>query len=95
MRTWGLSWSCRHSSRITHLLECMFSLEHCICTLVESNPFRVTPLLSISSPCRGIMFFRYVQGAHEETTNPRDLFRRKPGCGFGVTLYKCIRILEF
>ena len=27
--------------------------------LVESNPFRVIPLLSISSPCRGILFFRY------------------------------------
>ena len=26
---------------------------------MESNPFRVIPLLSISSPCRGIIFFRY------------------------------------
>ena len=42
-----------------YLLECVFTLEHCICTLVESNPFRVIPLLSISSPCRGIIFFRY------------------------------------
>ena len=26
---------------------------------MESNPFRVIPLLSDSSPCRGIIFFRY------------------------------------
>ena len=26
---------------------------------MESNPFRVIPLLSISSPCREILFFRY------------------------------------
>ena len=26
---------------------------------MESNPFRVIPLLSISSPCRGIIDFRY------------------------------------
>ena len=26
---------------------------------MESNPFRVIPLLSISLPCRGIIFFRY------------------------------------
>ena len=24
------SWSCRHSSRIMHFLECKFILEHCI-----------------------------------------------------------------
>ena len=42
-----------------YLLECVFILEHCICTYVESSPFRVIPLLSDSSPCRGISFFRY------------------------------------
>ena len=42
-----------------YFLECVFTLEHCICTQVESNPFRVIPLLSISSPCRGIIFFKY------------------------------------
>ena len=26
---------------------------------MESNPFRVIPLLRISSPCRGFIFFRY------------------------------------
>ena len=25
MRTRGMIWSCRHSSKITHLLECVFS----------------------------------------------------------------------
>ena len=29
VRTRDLSLSCRHSSRIMHLLECMFILEHC------------------------------------------------------------------
>ena len=53
MRTRDVDWSFRHSSRITNLLECVFTLEHCICTLVESNPLRVIPLLSITSPCRG------------------------------------------
>ena len=44
--------SCRHSSRITDLLECVFTLEHCICTLVEGNTIRVIPLLGINSRCR-------------------------------------------
>ena len=63
VRTWGMRWSVRHSSRIMHLLECVFILEHCICTLVESSPLRVIPLLSISSPCRGILFYRYRERA--------------------------------
>ena len=37
-----------------------------MCTWMESSPFRVIPLVSISSPCRGTYF--QVQGAHEETT---------------------------
>ena len=56
MRTRGMSCTGRHSSRIMHLLECVFTLEHCICTLVESSPFRVIPLLNISSLCRGNIF---------------------------------------
>ena len=53
MRTRDMGMACRHSSRITYLLECVFILDHCICTLVGSNPFRVIPLLGDSSPCRG------------------------------------------
>ena len=48
--------ACRHSSRITNLLGCMFILEHFICTYVESSPLRVIPLLSISSLRRGNIF---------------------------------------
>ena len=68
-----------------HLLECVFNLEHCICTLVESNPFKVIPLLSDSSPRRGNLLFQ-VQGAHGETAHHRGRFRRKPGCGFGFVM---------
>ena len=53
MRTQDMGLACRHSSRITNLLECVFTLDHCICTSVGSNPFRVIPLLGDSSPCRG------------------------------------------
>ena len=69
-----------------HLLECVFNLEHCICTKVESNPFRVIPLLSDSSPRRGNLLFQ-LQGAHGETAHHRGRFRRKPGCGFGFVMY--------
>ena len=57
MRTRDVGWSFRHSTRIMNLLECVFTLEHCICTSVESSPLRVIPLLSISLPCRGILYF--------------------------------------
>ena len=59
MRTRDMGWSFRHSSRITNLLECVFTLEHYICTEVGSNPFRVIPLMGDSSPYRGNIFFRY------------------------------------
>ena len=57
-----------------HLLECVFNLEHCICTYVESNPFRVIPLLSDSS-------------SHRETAHHRGRFRRKSSCDFGFVMY--------
>ena len=53
MRTRDMGWSFRHSSRITNLLECVFTLDHCICTYVGSNPFTVIPILGDSLPCRG------------------------------------------
>ena len=82
MRTRDVGWSFRHSSRITNLLECGFTLEHCICTLVVSNPLRVIPLLGDSSPCRGILFFRYRERSRRRLIL-RPSLRRKPGCGFG------------
>ena len=91
MRTQDLGWSFRHSIRITNLLECVFTLEYCICTLVGSNPFRVIPLLGNSSPVEGYYF--QVQGVVEETAHPRGCLRRKSGCGFGFVMYTCIRIL--
>ena len=57
-----------------------------------SSPLRAILLLSFSSPRRGTPFLQ-VQGACEETVRPRGCFRRKLGCGFGVTLDTCIRML--
>ena len=59
---------------------------------MESSPLRVIPLLSISSPCRGILFLQ-VQGACEGTARPR-------GCGLEesriVALgYDVLHVLEF
>ena len=56
MRTQDMGMACRHLSRITYLLECVFILDHYICTYVGSNPFRVIPLLGDSSPRRGNIF---------------------------------------
>ena len=36
MRTRDVGWSFRHSSRITNLLECVFTLEHC---MTHPHPF--------------------------------------------------------
>ena len=60
-----------------------------------SNPFRVIPLLGISSPRRENILFQ-VQGAHEEMAHLRGRYRRKSGCGFGVLVgIICIRIYNF
>ena len=56
-----MSCSGRHSSRIMHLLECVFLLWSIAYALRSSSPVRVIPLLSISSPCRGNIFFRYME----------------------------------
>ena len=66
VRTRDLSWSCRHSSRIMHLLKCVFNLEHCTAL---SSPLRAILLLSFSSPRRGTPFLQ-IQGACEETVRP-------------------------
>ena len=59
---------------------------------MESNPFRVIPLLALAHPVEGIILFQ-VQGAHEEMVHLRGRFRRKSGYGFGSSLYTCIRIV--
>ena len=50
------------------------------------------PLLSISSPCRGIIF--QVQGALEETSHLEVDFE-EAGCGFDGFWITCIRIVDF
>ena len=56
---------------------------------MESNPFRVIPLLSFSSPCRGIILFRYRESSR------RQQILKKPVYGFDGFWNTCIRILEF
>ena len=68
MRTRDVGWPFRHSSRITNFLECVFTLEHCICTYVGSNPLKVIPLLCMSSPCRGNYI---ISGTGRERTRRR------------------------
>ena len=53
---------------------------------MESNSFRVIPLLSDSSPRRENLLFQ-VQGAHGEMAHHRGRFKRKPSCGFGFVMY--------
>ena len=45
---------------------------------MESSPLRVIPLLSISSPCRGILFFRYKERTRRRLVLEAE-FRRKAG----------------
>ena len=55
-----------------YLLECVFTLDHCICTYVGSNSFRVIPLLGDSSPCRRNIFFRYSGRSRRRLTLEAD-----------------------
>ena len=49
------------------------------------------PLLSISSPCRGILFYKYRERARERLVLEAE-FVKKAGCGFD-DFPTCIRIL--
>ena len=60
------------------------------CTLVESSPLRAIPLLSISSPYRGILFYRYRERARGRLVLETKVMK-KPGCGFD----DFIHVLEF
>ena len=53
---------------------------------MEGSPLRAIPLLSISSSCRGILFYRYRERARRRLVVEAE-FRRKPGCGFDVYMY--------
>ena len=71
MRTRDLSWSCRHSSRIMHLLECIFILEH-----FTALRWRVAHLgrfhySALAHPVEGYILLQ-VQGVCEGTARPRD-----------------------
>ena len=55
-----------------YLLECVFMLNHCMCTLVGSNPCRRFSLLGIAHLVEGILF--QVQGLFEKTTLFRSRF---------------------
>ena len=58
-----------------------------------SNPFRVIPLLGISSPYRGNILFQ-VQGAYEETANLRGRFEESRVVALMFWII-CIRIIDF
>ena len=55
-----------------YLLECVFMLDHCMCTKVESNPCRRFSLLGIAHIVEGSLF--KVQGLFKKTTLFRGRF---------------------
>ena len=55
-----------------YLLECVFMLDHCMCTYVGSNPCRRFSLLSIAHPVERPLF--QVQGLFEKTALFRGRF---------------------
>ena len=55
-----------------------------------SSPLRAIPLLSISSPCRGILFYRYRECARGRLVLEAE-FVKKPG----VALVIFPHVLEF
>ena len=57
---------------------------------MESSPLRAIPLLSISSPCRGILFYRCRERARGRLVPEAEL-EEKPDCGFD----NFIHVLEF
>ena len=58
---------------------------------MESIPLRAIPLLSISSPCRGILFYRY-----RERARGRLVLRiedwKKAGLWLWLMIYTCIEM---
>ena len=58
-----------------YFLECVFMLDHCMCSSVRSNPCRRFLLLGIAHPIEGILF--QVQGAIGKATFIRGRFEKK------------------
>ena len=56
---------------------------------MESSPLRAIPLLSISSPCQGILFYRYRERARGRLViGIEDL--KKAGLWLWLMIYTCI-----
>ena len=53
---------------------------------MESSPLRVIPLLSISSPCRGILFYRYRERARGRLVLETEV-SKKAGLWLWVMMY--------
>ena len=46
---------------------------------MESSPLRAIPLLSISSPCRGILFYRYRERARGRLVLEAEIMKKAGG----------------
>ena len=61
---------------------------------MESSPLRAIPLLSISSPCLGILFYRYRERARGRlVVGIEDL--KKAGLWLWLMIYTCIEMSDF
>ena len=60
---------------------------------MESNPFRVIPLLGDSSPCRGILFFRYREHSRRRVII-EAYFEESRVVALMLLDITCIRILD-
>ena len=61
---------------------------------MESNPFRVIPLLGDSSPCRGNISFQ-VQGAFKKMAHVEADFQESRVVALMLLDITCIRMLDF
>ena len=57
---------------------------------MESSPLKVIPLLSISSPCRGILFYKYRERARRRLVLEAEFVKK-----VGLWLDDFIHVLEF
>ena len=59
---------------------------------MESSPLRAISLLSISSPCRGILFYRYRESARGRLILGIEDYK-KAGLWLWLMIYTCIECL--